>query len=122
MLPSMSALKPAVEWASACPLAAGVSAADVTTSLVMGRGLKMLHGTMAERGAYSSAQGSWPSPISGLSHAKLHMLDGYLRSDFDDPSSRNLEVVGGVVRRAAQRDKQVILPLRHSGLRGGLQG
>jgi len=33
----------------------------------------------------------------------------------------NLKIVGGVVRRPAQRDEQVILPLRHPGLRGRLQ-
>ena len=41
-------------------------------------------------------------------------LDRNLRSDFNHPSCRNLKIVGGVVRKAGQADKQAILPARHS--------
>jgi hypothetical protein len=36
MLPSVSALNPAVEWVSPNPFAAGVAAAETALSLVMG--------------------------------------------------------------------------------------
>src|SRR4051794_23394510 len=48
-------------------------------------------------------------------------LDCDLSSYFDDAPGWNLEIVGSVVRRSAERDEQLILPLRHSGLRRRLQ-
>jgi hypothetical protein len=50
MLPSIIALKLAVECVSPWPFAADVSAAEATTSLVMRMGAsKMLHCTIAKR-------------------------------------------------------------------------
>src|SRR4029078_10343205 len=80
MLPSVSAPKRAVVWASPCPLAAAVSGAEIAMSLVMGEpdGLKkMLHCTMAEeRAAYRPALLAWPSLILALSHANTHDPQG----------------------------------------------
>src|SRR5215208_449851 len=121
MLPKSSALKPAVEWASPCPLAATVSAVGTTTSLLIGGPPQMLHCTMRGERVYSPAPQAWPGLVSGLSHAKMHSdLYSHLGSDFNHPPGRNLEVVSGIVSRSAQRDKQVVLPKRHSGLSGGL--
>src|ERR1700744_5245368 len=38
-------------------------------------------------------------------------LNSNLGSDLDHPPRRNLKIVRGVIRRAAHRDEQVILPL-----------
>src|SRR5205807_5248880 len=65
------------------------------------------------------------SIAGGLRQAKslgqAKSLDGYLRSHFDHPSARNLEIIGGVVGGTAERDEEVILPARHAGMSGGLE-
>src|SRR5450432_2801245 len=40
-------------------------------------------------------------------------LDGHLGPDFDHTAGGNLEIVGGVVGGAAQRNEQMVLPARH---------
>ena len=46
-------------------------------------------------------------------------LDRDLRSHFDHPPGRDLEIVGGVVGRAAEADEQQVLPARHAPMGGG---
>src|SRR4051794_27202629 len=48
-------------------------------------------------------------------------LDRYLRADLDDAAAGDLEIVGGIVGRAAERDEQPVLPARHAGMGRGLQ-
>src|SRR5487761_2039970 len=102
MLPIRRALKPAVEWASPCPLAAVVSGAGATTSLVMGMGAsKWLHCIISKasrlialRVMHSLAR------FRANAMQKMHgPLNCNLSSDFDHPPGGNLEIVGGIVRR-----------------------
>jgi hypothetical protein len=51
----------------------------------------------------------------------VRALDRDLRSHFDHPPRRNLEIIRGVVGGAAEADEQQILPARHARMRGGLQ-
>src|SRR3984957_18039664 len=44
--------------------------------------------------------------------------NGDLGSNFDHAAARNLEVVGRIVGGTAQRYEEMILPARHSGMRG----
>jgi hypothetical protein len=77
MLPSISALKPAVEWVSPpfptpfpSPFAAGVAAAGTAVSLVMGlKASKNASLHNAKRRAYSPALSAWHIQISGLRNA-----------------------------------------------------
>src|ERR1700738_4082412 len=48
-------------------------------------------------------------------------LDGNLRSHLDHPSARNLKIVGRIIGGAAERYEKMILPARHSGMRGRLE-
>jgi hypothetical protein len=48
-------------------------------------------------------------------------LDGHLRSHLDHPAARNLEIIGRIIGGTAERYEEVILPARHSGMRGWLQ-
>src|SRR3569623_465598 len=125
MLPSVSALNPAVEWESPNPLAACVAAAEASRSLVMGWGLEMLHCTTQSGAAYRPAPAAWQILISGLSYAETHgtgWATNYdLRSHFDNPPGWNLEIIRRIVGRPAQRDEQPILPQRHSRMRRRLQ-
>ena len=70
MLPSVSALNPAVEWVSPNPFAAGVAAAETALSLVMDESLEMLHCRMQSAAAYSPALNAWHILISGPSYAE----------------------------------------------------
>src|SRR5438270_5787323 len=106
MLPSIRALNPAVECASPCPLAAGVSAAVIALSDDMGLGLGcLLHCTKQDRSAIllprmhrlgriqASAMhiehGSRAIPTSN----QATKSNSYLSSDFDHPSRWDLEIV-----------------------------
>src|ERR1700760_2864432 len=100
MLPISKAFRLAVEWPSPCPLVAVVSAAGPATSLVIG-GLEPLRASLRNRKAKRlialrlkhSLALFWADGMQ-----KMHTpLDSNLRPDFNHPSGRNLEVVGGVV-------------------------
>src|SRR6266404_4324124 len=104
MLPIRRALKPAVEWASPCPLVAVDTAAGATTSLVMGAKVSKGFTAQIAKARRLIVQ------RSSRRHAKMHKsLDGNLGPHFNHPPCGNLEIVGGVIGRAAHRDEQVIL-------------
>src|SRR5215471_17037639 len=141
MLPSVNAPKLAVVWVSACPLLAVVSGAGAATSVVIGK-LASKCFTAAKPAAYSLAVWAWHSAILGPHHAGMHSSlspafaprlphrdrdigssasNRNLGADFNHPSGRNLEIIGGVVGRAAERDEQMLLPFRQSRMRRRLQ-
>src|SRR5258705_2306821 len=71
-------------------------------------------------GAKSPLAPGKSSAANGLSR-RLN-LDRDLRSNLDHPAGRDLEIVGGVVGGAAEPDEEKILPARHAGMDGRLQG
>src|ERR1700751_5226893 len=76
MLPKVNAAKPAVEWASAWPLATLVSGAGAAISVVMGtEPQRLFHCNVGKvRRAYSPASGAYPSLNLRWRHAKTHKL------------------------------------------------
>src|SRR6516162_5022458 len=87
------------------------------------------HAGASQFGEHHTA-GRVSAPRSFLDHenqagaasaAKSAGLDGHLRSDLDHPSARDLEIVGSIIGSPAERDEQVILPARHSGMRRRLE-
>src|SRR5690242_2349432 len=62
MLPSVSPAKPAVEWLSACPLAAAVSAGGATASVIM----EFFKALNASRHCSQSEAAYSPSPAAHL--------------------------------------------------------
>src|SRR3954447_13190544 len=101
MLPTNSALKPAGEWASPCPLAATVSVVGTRTWLLIASASNAsLHNV--KRALYSPAPAAWRELISGLSHAKMHGRgsNSNLGSHFDNAPGRDLEIVRRIVRRS----------------------
>src|SRR3954463_8950903 len=102
MLPSIRALKPAVECASPCPLAAGVSAAVTALSDDMEVGLsRFSHCTMQERRRILPAQMHRLARNQASDMQCAHGLDSfarriplkksnsYLRTDLDHPPRRD---------------------------------
>ena len=94
--------------------------------------LKMLHCTTAEERArlivlrcrHSLAR-FWAlgmqNPHGSANCVPIEGSDGDLGANFNHAAGRNLEIVGGVIGRAAERDEQVVLPERHARLRRRLR-
>ena len=121
MLPISSAFMPVVEWAPPCPLAAVVSGAGATTSLVIEwEPQLLLRNRKARRLIVLRLEHSlalfW---VYGMQKCinRQKPLNSNLGTDFNHPSGRNLEIVGGVVCRPAHRNEQMVLPAWHSRLR-----
>jgi len=96
-----------------------------TTSLVMGAEASNASLHNSKRSGLIAPRIEHSIPDFGAKHAKKCITRSWLRLSLVPTSTTrpvgNLKIVGGVVRRPAQRDEQVILPLRHPGLRGRLQ-
>src|SRR5215510_5010055 len=121
MHPSSSPAKLAVECASPCPFAAGVSAAVAVVSDVM-KSASIVHCTIS-RGAgaclpFLHRLGQIQVPVmqkciylcGTYTQNPSVKSDSYLSSDLHHPPGGDLEIVGGVVGRAAHANEQVILP------------
>src|SRR5580658_9514127 len=55
-----------------------------------------------------------PCGESSENFVRAWRLDGHLGADLDHPIGRNLEIIGGIVGRAGERDEEPVLPAWHA--------